>query len=257
MRRILVTFLSVAAAFSAGVPTAIAANDDDVVVFAAVSLSDAVNEIVARFTSETGIPVRTSFAATSVLARQIEAGASADVFLSADEEWMDYLQTTDLLLPGSRRDLLGNELVLIAPADSDAVVSITEGSDLLAAIGKSRIATGDPDSVPAGRYARAALTKLGVWDPLKPQIIRAENVRVALAYVARGEVPFGIVYLTDARIEKNVRLLGTFPEDSYPPIRYPLALTVKADENAQKFADYLASRSAMDVFQKYGFTPLP
>src|SRR5687767_1062040 len=198
MRKMIAALIAVAAVCLAG-PAYTADAKDPVVVFAAASLTDAVTEVGAAFTRETGVPIKPSFAASSALARQIEAGAPAHVFFPADEEWMDYLEQKKLLAPGSRRDVLGNRLVLIAPSTSLAAVKITNGPALLSAIGTARLATGDPDSVPAGKYAKAALTSLGAWDPISRRLVRAENVRAALAFVARGEASFGVVYHTDAR----------------------------------------------------------
>ncbi|MEP7244066.1 MAG: molybdate ABC transporter substrate-binding protein [Gammaproteobacteria bacterium] len=252
MRRILAALLAAAWLWSAG---AVAADQPEpVVVFAAASLTEAITDVSAAFTKESGIPIKPSFAASSVLAKQIEAGAPAAVFFPADEEWMDYLEKKQLLAAGSRHDVLANALVLIAPADSTATVKISSGPALLAAVGNARISTGDPDSVPVGKYAKAALTKLGAWDQLAPRLVRAENVRGALAYVARGEAPFGIVYLTDAKIEPKVKLLDTFPENTHPPIRYPIALTTKADANARRFAMFVSSKPASAIFEKYGFS---
>lgn len=253
MRTIAALLLTAAVALHSAIVCA-TENSQPVVVFAAASLADAMTEVGAAFTRASGVPLKTSFAASSALARQIEAGASADVFFAADEEWMDYLAKRRLLASGSRRDILANRLALIAPASSKATVRITSGPALLAVLGNSRVATGDPDSVPAGRYARAALTRLGVWDKVGPRLVRAENVRAALAYVARGEAPFGIVYLTDAKIEKNVKLLDTFPENSHPPIRYPIAVTAKGGANARRFASFVASKPAAAIFEKYGFS---
>jgi len=201
--------------------------------------------------------VNASYAASSVLAKQIEAGAPADAFFSADLAWVDYLDERGLLERGSRRDVLGNSLVLIAPADSPLRLSIAPGFDLTAALGEGRLATADPDSVPAGKYARAALTRLGVWQSVSDRLVRGENVRAALAYVARGEAPLGIVYQTDAQAEKRVRVVGVFPEDSHPPITYALALTVRARPEAARFADFLASEAARQIFTRHGFTTLP
>jgi len=226
-------------------------------VFAAASLSEALDEVGRAFTARTGVRVNASYAASSVLAKQIEAGAPADAFFSADLAWVDYLDERGLLKRGSRRDLLGNSLVLIAPADSPLRLSIAPGFDLTAALGEGRLATADPDSVPAGKYARAALTKLGVWQSVSDRLVRGENVRAALAYVARGEAPLGIVYQTDAQAEKRVRVVGVFPEDSHPPITYALALTVRARPEAARFADFLASETARQIFTRYGFTTLP
>lgn len=253
MRRLIAALLTTALLVSTGISRA-ADEKSPVVVFAAASLTDAVTEIAAAFTKETGIRVQTSFAASSTLARQIEAGGPAEVFFPADQDWMDYLEKRGLLAPGSRRDVVGNKLVLIAPADSTANVRITSGAAFLAAIRDSRIATGDPDSVPVGKYAKAALTTLGVWDAVQPRIVRAENVRSALAFVSRGEAPFGIVYLTDARIDKNVKVLDAFPDNTYAPILYPIALTTKADADAQRFVNYVSGKSAAATFEKFGFS---
>jgi len=225
-------------------------------VFAAASLSEALDEVGRAFTTRTGVRVNASYAASSVLAKQIEAGAPADAFFSADLAWVDYLDERGLLKRGSRRDVLGNSLVLIAPADSPLRLSIAPGFDLTAALGEGRLATADPDSVPAGKYARAALTTLGVWQSVSDRLVRGENVRAALAYVARGEAPLGIVYQTDAQAEKRVRVVGVFPEDSHPPITYALALTVRARPEAARFADFLASDTARQIFTRYGFTAL-
>jgi molybdate transport system substrate-binding protein len=225
-------------------------------VFAAASLTDALQQIDGAFSARTGIAVDASFAASSVLAKQIEAGAPAQVFLSADREWMDYLEQRGRLQGGSRRDLLGNELVLIAPADSALQLKIAPHFALLAALGDGRLATGDPDSVPAGLYARAALTRLGVWPQVADRLVRAENVRAALMYVARGEAPLGIVYQTDARAEGRVRVIDVFPADSHPPITYPLALTAGAGADAARYAAFLTSDAARDMFVGRGFVIL-
>jgi molybdate transport system substrate-binding protein len=192
-----------------------------------------------------------------VLAKQIEAGAPADVFFSADLEWMDYLQQRNLLKPGSRQNVVGNRLVLIAPADSKVSVKLAPGVDLETALGpEGKIATGDPDSVPVGKYALAALQKLGIWDKVSSRLVRAENVRAALAFVARGEAPLGIVYKTDALAEKKVRIVAEFPADSHSPITYPIALTAHASPAAAQFVDFVSGKSAVEIFRKYGFEPL-
>jgi len=227
-----------------------------VTVFAASSLTDALQELGADFTKSSGIPVRFSFAASSALARQIESGAPADVFFSADIEWMDYLETRHLIQSESRHDVLGNRLVLIAPASSTIDLKIEANFDLGRALGAGRLATGDPDSVPVGRYARAALTSLGVWNTVASRLVRADNVRAALAFVDRGETPLGIVYETDAMIDPGVRVVDVFPEDTHPPITYPVALTTGAKSGAAQFADYARSPTAGAVFKKYGFVPL-
>jgi len=252
MRKLIVWLLMVGIALDAGVPSA-AEHERSFIVFAAASLTEAVTEVSAAFTQETGIAVKTSFAASSMLARQIEAGAPATVFFSADEQWMDYLESRKLLAPGSRKDMLGNQLVLVAPADSTATVKITSGPALLQALGGARIATGDPDSVPVGKYAKTALMKLGVWEQVEGRLVRAEDVRSALAFVARGDAPFGIVYLTDAKIEKRVKVLDVFPRDSYPPIRYPIAMTAGAGADASRFVEFVTGKRAAVIFQNYGF----
>ena len=252
MRKLTLLLLMVGIAFDVRAPSA-AEPDRPFIVFAAASLTEAVTKVSTAFTQETGIAVKTSFAASSVLARQIEAGAPATVFFAADEEWMDYLQDRKLLAPGSRQDVLGNQLVLVAPADSTASVKITSGPALVQALSGARIATGDPDSVPVGKYAKAALIKLGVWEQLQGRLVRAEDVRSALAFVARGDAPLGIVYLTDAKIEKRVKLLDVFPQDTYPPIRYPIAMTVTAGADASRFVEFVVGKRAAAIFQSYGF----
>ena len=226
-------------------------------VFAAASLTNAVGDIGEAYTARTGVRIVCSFASSSVLARQIEAGARADVFLSADAGWMDYLGRRGLLRPGTRRDLLGNELVLIAPVGSSVRLALAPGADLRAALGPGRLATGDPDSVPVGRYAQAALTSLGLWGELSSRLVRAENVRAALEYVARGEAPLGIVYRTDALSEKRVRVVAVFPARSHPPIVYPVALTVRAAAEAPAFEEFLLGDEARRIFSRYGFKPPP
>jgi molybdate transport system substrate-binding protein len=226
-------------------------------VYGAASLTDALGEAARVFGERTGIDVKTSFASSSVLAKQIEAGAPADLFVSADPEWMDYLVQRGLIKAGSRHDLLGNRLVLIAPADSRVELRLRPGANLAAALGAGRLAAGDPDGVPAGRYARAALTKLGLWDQVAARLVRAENVRAALEYVARGEAPLGIVYRTDALADRRVRIVDTFPADSHPPIIYPVALTAHAGPAAARFAAFLTSVPARQIFARYGFEPLP
>jgi molybdate transport system substrate-binding protein len=252
VQTLIVWFLLVGIALDAGALSA-AEHERPFIVFAAASLTEAVTEVSAAFTQETGIAVKTSFAASSVLARQIEAGAPATVFFAADEEWMDYLEKRKLLAPGSRKDVLANQLVLVAPADSTATVKITSGPALVQGLGGARIATGDPDSVPVGKYAKAALIKLGVWEQVEGRLVRAEDVRSALAFVARGDAPFGIVYLTDAKIEKRVKLLAVFPQDTYPPIRYPIAMTAGAGADASRFVEFVTGKRAGAIFQNYGF----
>jgi molybdate transport system substrate-binding protein len=231
----------------------VAARAADVTVFAAASLTDALNEIGKSWQQKTGHTAAFSFAASSVLARQIENSAGADVFLSADSEWMDYLDNRGLIAHGTRKNLLGNHLVLVAPAGAAAAPAIAPHFDLLGALGGGRLAIADPDSVPAGKYAKASLTSLGVWNAVVDHLALAENVRVALAYVARGEAPLGIVYATDALSEPKVRIVGTFPDNSHPPIVYPAALTKDAKPLAKAFLDYLDGPEARAVFRKDGF----
>ena len=227
-----------------------------VTVFAAASLTDVLQELSSQYTRESGVKVELSFAATSTLARQVESGAHADVFLSADQEWMDYLDQHGLIQKPTRHDLLGNRLALIAPAASSIQLQIKPKFPLLAALDGGRLATGDPDSVPVGRYARAALTKLGVWDDLADHLVRADNVRSALAFVAQGEAPLGIVYASDARVDKKVRIVGLFPADSHPPITYPIALTSTANAKAASFVEFLRGPIGTAAFERFGFAVL-
>jgi molybdate transport system substrate-binding protein len=224
-------------------------------VYAAASLSDALQDCANHYTAATGVPVRLSFAASSALARQIEAGAAADAFIAADTDWMDYLAERHLINPSSRRDLLSNRLVLIAGATDTLQLPISAGfaAGLVRALGTDRLALADPDSVPAGRYAHAALTALHAWDDVAMHLARAENVRAALQYVARGETRLGIVYETDARADARVRVVAVFPDGSHAPIRYPMAATATASPLTAAFLDYLASPSVADIWIKYGF----
>jgi len=228
----------------------------DVTVFAAASLSDALQQVGDAYKQETGKSVVFSFAASSALARQIEASSGADLFISADTDWMDYLDSRSLIARASRIDLLGNRLVLIAPSDSKIALAIAPHFDLAGALGNGRLALADPTGVPAGKYAKAALTSLGVWQAIEDKVVPAENVRVALAYVARGEAPLGIVYATDAQAEARVRIVGVFPEDSYPRIVYPAALTKDAKLEARAFLAYLSGARAKAIFEKMGFIVL-
>ncbi len=227
------------------------------VVFAAASLKNALDEVAAAYHAHGGVKAAVSYAASSALAKQIEAGAPAQVFISADLKWMDYLEQRHLIQSGSRRDLLGNELVLIAPAGSKTQVTIAPDFPLRELLHGGRLALADPASVPAGLYAKAALEKRGVWDSVKDRVAAAENVRFALAFVARGECPLGIVYATDARAETQVRVLAPFPAGSYPPVIYPAALTTAPGwKQARRFEQYLGSPEAHAIFQRWGFTPL-
>jgi molybdate transport system substrate-binding protein len=228
-----------------------------VLVFAAASLANVLGDLDKAFTAHTGIRVRTSLAASSTLAKQIEAGAPADVYFSADLQWMDYLEQRGLLKPGSRHDVAGNSLVLIAPEGSRLRVRIVPGFDLAALLAGGRLAVADPDSVPAGIYAREALQKLRVWQSVASDLVRAENVRAALAYVARADAPLGIVYRTDALVEPRVRIVGVFPAASHAPIIYPVALTRGADAAAARYLAYVSGASARPIFRQWGFEPLP
>lgn len=232
---------------------AVSARADEPLVFAAASLKNALDDVAAAYAATGGGKVIASYAASSVLARQIEAGARADIFISADTDWMDYLSQRGLVDAASREDLLGNRLVLIAPAASTTKLAIGPNFALRAALGDGRLAIADPDSVPAGKYGRTALTSLGVWGAVVDHLAIAENVRVALAYVARGETPFGIVYETDAMQEPKVRIVGTFPDDSHLPIVYPAALTNGATPEAVRFFKFLTSEQAQAAFRKAGF----
>jgi molybdate transport system substrate-binding protein len=225
-------------------------------VFAAASLTNALQELGDGFTRETAIPVRFSFASSSALARQIENGSPADIFFSADLEWMDYLQARNLIQRDTRHDVLGNRLVLIAPAESKIELKIGAQFPLAVALGKGRLATGDPDAVPAGRYAREALTTLGVWNDVADRLIPADSVRSALAFVDRGEAPLGIVYETDALVDKHVRVVDVFPANSHLPIIYPIALTPAAKPEAAKFVAYIRGPAGDAIFKAYGFSPL-
>ena len=237
-------------------PTAARAQDDaGLTVFAAASLKEALDEAAAAYRKQTGVPVRVSYAASSALARQIEQGAPADVFFSADLEWMDYLQKRNRLDVATRRSLLGNRLVLIAPRASKARVDLKRPATLLAALGDGRLAVGQTRTVPAGKYAKASLESLSLWNGVRPRLAESESVRAALMLVARGETPLGIVYASDAKAEPGVRVVATFPEDSHPPIVYPVAaLRGARAAQATRFVQWLASPAADALFTKRGFT---
>ncbi|WP_249277741.1 molybdate ABC transporter substrate-binding protein [Pandoraea sp. PE-S2R-1] len=224
-------------------------------VFAAASMKDALDDLSAAYTKETGKKPVLVYGASSTLARQIEKGAPADLFISADQDWMDYAQKHDLIDTASRRNLLGNELVLIAPTTTSGDVDLKPGVDLDGKLGNGKLAMGDPAHVPAGLYGKAALEKLGVWSKVQGKVAAADNVRNALLLVARGEAPYGIVYKTDANAEKRVRIAGTFPADSHAPIVYPVAVTKQADRAAaDPFYKFITTPAALATFQRYGFT---
>jgi molybdate transport system substrate-binding protein len=233
--------------------------DDKITVFAAASLTNAIEAATKAYCSQTGIDVRLSLASSSTLARQIAAGAPADIFISANERWMTWLSDQDLILPNSRYDLLSNTLVVIAPADRDMrAITIDATTDFSALIGPNdRIAMGDPDHVPAGIYAKQALQSLGQWDQLAPRLARSDNVRAALALVERGEAPLGIVYGTDGKVSDGVKVIGTLPESSHTPIKYPVAVMGQdARPEVLQFLLWLLGDDAGSIFTDYGFVPL-
>jgi len=231
-----------------------AASAGDVVVFAATSLKEALDAQANHFQRSTGHKVVVSYAASNALAKQIESGAPADLFVSADVNWMDYAEQRKLLAPGTRVELLRNVLVLIAPAASSATLRIGPQFGLAAALGNERLAMANPDSVPAGKYGRSALESLGVWKDVDRRIARADNVRGALALVSRGEAPFGIVYRTDAIADKGVRTVDAFPPGSHPAIVYPAAVTAASRSAAARpLLDYLASPAARALWERHGF----
>ncbi len=236
-----------------GAGPAVAQSGAPVIVFAAASLKNALDEVNLAYGADARGAARASYASSSVIARQIEAGAPADVFISADTDWMDNLAKHGLIAPGSRRDLLTNRLVLIAPKDSQIRLKIAPGMTLSAALRGGRLAIGGPD-VPAGRYAQASLEALGIWADVKDHLAPGENVRATLAFVARGEAPLGIVYETDALIEPTVRVVGVFPDSSHAPIVYPAAL-VAASRNpaARAYLGFLRGAQARAIFRRYGF----
>ncbi len=252
----LVAAFGVALAIAAG-PGAAQAQDKSITVFAAASMKNALDDVDAAFTKESGVRVVASYDASSALMKQIEGGAPADVFVSADLKWMDYGADRKLINTGTRVNLLGNTLVLIAPNDARiGSVTIKPGFDLAGLAGDGRIATGDVKAVPVGIYAEAALQKLGIWPAVAPKMAMTSNVRAALTLVARGEAPLGIVYSTDAKVEPGVKIVATFPEDSHDPIIYPVAATVNARPEATGYLAFLRSQAARTVFESYGFSVL-
>jgi molybdate transport system substrate-binding protein len=232
------------------------AAQETITVFAAASMRNALDDANASFTKTTGIKVTTSYEASSALAKQIEQGGPADVFVSADLEWMNYAIQHKLVKEDTRVNLLGNRLVLIAPKDSKLdQVAIGNGFDIARPAGDGRIAVADTAAVPAGRYAKAALISLGAWKAAEPKLAPAENVRASLAYVARGETPLGIVYETDAKIEPGVKIVGVFPAGSHPPITYPVAeTTISNNAQVPRYLRFLQTAPAKAIFEKYGFS---
>jgi molybdate transport system substrate-binding protein len=255
-KRTVAAALAAVLAIAAWSPAA-QAQDKSITVFAAASMKNALDDVDAAFTKQSGIKVVASYDASSALMKQIEGGAPADVFVSADLKWMDYGSDKKLINTGTRTNLLGNELVLIAAKDSKiGNVTIAPGFDLAGLVGDGRVATGDVKAVPVGLYAQAALQKLGVWAAVEPKMAMTANVRAALVLVARGEAPLGIVYSTDAKVEPGVKVVGTFPESSHDPIIYPVAATVNAKPDATPYLAFLRSAAAKTIFESYGFTVL-
>jgi molybdate transport system substrate-binding protein len=230
----------------------------DVTVFAAASLKNALDDIAGQWNAETGKKAVISYAASSALAKQITEGAPADIFISADLAWMDHVERSGVVADGTRKNLLGNSIVLVAPKDSKASVKLSKGVDLAAALGADgKLAMADVAAVPAGKYGKAALKNLGAWDAVEGKVAQSENVRAALALVSRGEAPLGIVYKTDAAADPSVKIVDTFPADSHPEIIYPAAqLKGGKSADAKAFFDYLGTAKAVAAFEKQGFTVL-
>lgn len=249
---------ALALSFAPGIAQAQNQKQVNLVVFAAASLKNALDEVAATWAKDAGKPApKISYAASSALAKQIEQGAPADLFISADLDWMDYLTDRKLIEPASRFNLLGNKIVVIAPRDSTVSSVTLKGSDLVEALAGGRLAMANVEAVPAGKYGKAALAKLGAWNDVEDHVAQAENVRAALLLVARGEAPLGIVYSTDAAAEPDVKIVATFPEDSHPPIIYPAALIKeRSNTDAKAFLDFLRSTKARTSFEKQGFAVL-
>jgi molybdate transport system substrate-binding protein len=248
----LAAYVSPAAALLAG---SAAAQAQEVTVFAAASLKNALDEIAAAWKQAQGKQTRIAYGASPALARQIEAAAPADIFLSADPDWMDYVDQRKLLRPASRANLLANRIVLIAPKDSSIDLKIEKGFALRAALAGGRLAMANTDSVPAGKYGKAALEALGVWSTVQDRVAQAENVRAALLLVSRGEAAAGIVYQTDAAADSNVRIIGTFPQDTHSPIVYPIAILQSSkNPDAAAFVAFLKTPTAARLFEKQGFS---
>src|SRR5262249_7745717 len=248
------SLLAFAAGLFSGSPP-VSAQEKTLTVFAAASMKNALDDVDAAYTRKTGVRLAVSYAASSALMKQIEQGAPADVFVSADLDWMDYGSQKKVIADATRVNLLGNKIVLIAPKESKlANVTIGPGFDLAKLAGDGRVTTGDVKAVPVGKYAKAALEKLGAWAAAEPKMAMAENVRAALALVARGEAALGIVYETDAKVEPGVKIVGVFPDDSHAPIIYPVAATPTAKPETNDYLAFLRSGTAKAIFEKYGFT---
>lgn len=248
-------FLGVAAGLALVFSVTARAQAEEVFVFAAASLTNALNEIGEQFAARTGHSMKPSYAASSALAKQVEQGAPAQVFLSADLKWMDYLADKKLINADSRANLLGNTLVLVTASDSkQGKVEITPRTDIAALLGDGRLATGDPDHVPVGIYFKQAAEKMGQWGVIQNRLARAESVRAALALVERGEAPLGVVYATDAQASKKIKVVGVFPDTLHEQITYPVALVAgKETAGAKAFLDYVKGQEAKGVFAKHGF----
>jgi molybdate transport system substrate-binding protein len=254
MRRRLLEVLTLLVAVLALTPPAAARDEKGPLVLAAASLQEAMTAAADRWSAKGHPRPVVSFAGTPALARQAEAGAPADLFVSADEAWMDYLVQRHLIRPRTRADVARNALVLIAPASSRTRLTVARGFPLARALGGGKLAMADPDSVPAGRYGKEALTRLGVWPGIADQVVRAENVRAALTFVRRGAAPLGVVYATDALAERGVRVVGRFPQASHAPIRYPLAvLRQSRHRDAEGFRRFLLSAEGRALFRRFGF----
>jgi len=252
---VILLVFAIGLAISAAAPAV--AESRDVLVFAAASLKNALDDLAAQYQRETGKQATISYGASSALAKQIEAGAPADIFVSADLDWMDYLAKRNLIVPKSRKSLLGNALVMVAPKDSAVEVKIAPGFPLAKLLAGGKLAMAETSAVPAGKYGKAALEKLGVWAAVQHSIAQAENVRAALLLVARKEAPLGIVYRTDAAAEPDVKIVGVFPDDSHPPIVYPIALVGgSASADAAAFLAYIESAKARPLFERQGFSVL-
>lgn len=251
-------FLAAPASAKDAKPSAMApaaAQETTLTAFAAASMKNALDDVNKAYTAKTGVKIVPSYAASSALAKQIEQGAPADVFISADTAWMDYVSNKKAINEPTRVNLLGNSIVLIAPKDSKIdKVTIDQGFDLAKLAGDGKVVTGDVKAVPVGKYAKAALEKLGAWSAVEPKMAMAENVRAALALVARNEAALGIVYSTDAKVEPGVKIVGTFPASSHPPIVYPVAATSTAHKGTDDYLAFLRSSEAKAIFEKYGFS---
>jgi molybdate transport system substrate-binding protein len=256
MKKMLLNVIA-AGALTLGALMQPAAAQETLTIFAAASLKNALDDVNTAFTKASNVKVTASYAASSALAKQIETGAPADVFISADLKWMDYVAEKKQIKADTRFNLLGNKLVLIAGKDSKlGNQEIGQGFDIAKLAGDGRIAVADTKAVPAGLYAKAALEKLGAWTTAEPKLAQAENVRATLAFVARGETPIGIVYETDAKVEPNVKIIGHFPDGSYPPVTYPAAATANAKADTAKYLQFLRTGAVKAIFEKYGFSYL-